>query len=1081
MENRLHTRVRIGAFELDLRTGELRSVEGAGTVVLLREQVFQVLRMLAERSGKIVTREEIKNRLWPNDTVVDFDHSINTVIKTLRRALGDSAEEPQYIETLARRGYRLRVAAEWLRTAVENVTEPASTAAPSPRSRSLIGTKVSHYRVVDVIGGGGMGMVYRAEDLRLGRAVALKFLPDDLVSDPVALKRFEREAQTASALNHPNICTIYEIEEHDGQPFIAMELLEGETLRDHLAEAEAKTISTEQLLDVAIQICAGLQAAHEKDIVHRDIKPANLFLTKQGTAKILDFGLAKLAANQQDVQEDSREAPGTNPSPSGGEAQTTLTRPGTTAGTAGYTSPEQLRHETLDARSDLFSFGLVLYEMATGRRAFAGQSIAVIQDAILNEAPKPAREVNPVVTRGLEAVIRKALEKDREQRYSSAREMSANLARVRAEMQPAPGYLRGALAAAALLLMVGGGLWSYWSYRNRVTLSATDTVVLGDIDNRTADPVLADALTVGLQYGLGQTPYLNILSPDKVFGTLASLKLPPTTKLTPDIARQVCLATNSKMVLASSIADAGNRYRMALSAIECASGKTVSRVSSDAADRNEIIHQLGVAEVQLRKKTGEPPASLARFNKPLEEATSASPEALQAGLIGYKHHLVGDFAGAISNYQRAIELDPNLALAHEAMGAAYEPAGQTQRMKSAITRAYELRNRMTEPSRLNVEYLYYDNITGEREKALLVESELAKTFPRDFIAHTNLSRTLDFLGQPDRAADEAREAARLFPNAVAYSGWIGTSIHANRLNEAQAAQDQADAQHFDNFTLRVVRLQLAFLKNDKAALEDVWKWAASKPGLDAVFLQERGFVEVYYGHFHAARQLRQQAMKLASKDKNTAFPDVGLTWAFNEANVGNSTLAKKDGEESLKNAHRRSTLLFLALALAQAGDTEVAQKLVDTLAQQYPLDTLMQSLYLPTIRAAMKLNANDPAGAIEILRTAVKYELSYGDGLNSVDSAYIRGLAYLQMGNGPHAAPEFQKLIDHSGIVVRSPTGPLAYLQLGRAQKMAGDEAAARKSYEDFLTLWKDADPEIPIYREAKAEYAKLRRSSPAR
>src|SRR5215813_10146001 len=345
-------RVRLGAFELDLQSGELRPI-GAGEAngkVLLREQSFRVLRMLVERAGKIVTREEIKQRLWPNDTVVDFDHSINTVIKTLRRALGDSAEAPQYIETLARRGYRLRVATEWLLTVVENVAQPSSMSAASAASGSLIGTKVSHYRVLGVIGGGGMGMVYRAEDLKLGRPVALKFLPEDLVSDAIALKRFEREAQTASALNHPNICTIYEIEEHEGQPFIAMELLEGDTLRGRLAEAEAKGIPTNEILEIAVQICAGLEVAHEKGIVHRDIKPANIFLTKQGRVKILDFGLAKVADGLENTDPASSKeemALGAKEHPDAGveTADPGLTRTGTTAGTAGYMSPEQIRRE----------------------------------------------------------------------------------------------------------------------------------------------------------------------------------------------------------------------------------------------------------------------------------------------------------------------------------------------------------------------------------------------------------------------------------------------------------------------------------------------------------------------------------------------------------------------------------------------------------------------------------------------------------------------------------------------------------------------------------------------------------------
>jgi serine/threonine protein kinase len=491
--------------------------------------------MLVERAGKIVTREEIKKKLWPNDTIVDFDHSINTTIKTLRRALGDTAENPRYIETLARRGYRLIVPVEWLESTSgipDALSEKRQERAGEPTA-GLIGKRVSHYRVLEVIGGGGMGLVYRAEDLKLGRPVALKFLPEDLVTDPIALKRFEREAQTASALNHPNICTIFEIEEHEAQPFIVMELLEGETLRSRMMVEESKAIPLHELLNIAIQICDGLQTAHEKEIIHRDIKPANIFLTKKGSVKILDFGLAKLMeAGEEshkegfietvpDVQLSGSDEPSGEASDRRSElSYSSLTRPGTTAGTAGYMSPEQVRRERLDARTDLFSFGLVLYEMATGQRAFAGETAAEIHDAILSQTVTLAHSLNPAVPRALDSVIARALEKDRSRRYQSAAEIRTDLERIRKESQPFRRALRIGFAAAVTVAVITLGAWFYWDFRNRVTLSPRDTLVLADIDNRTSDPVLDDALTVALRYGLGQTPYLNILSTDKLFGTV---------------------------------------------------------------------------------------------------------------------------------------------------------------------------------------------------------------------------------------------------------------------------------------------------------------------------------------------------------------------------------------------------------------------------------------------------------------------------------------------------------------------------------------------------------------------------------
>ena len=1078
MENTLATRVRFGGFELDLKSGELRSIgsQGADNQVLLREQSLQVLRMLIERKGKIVTREEIKKKLWPNDTIVDFDHSINATIKTLRRALGDSADSPHYIETLARRGYRLRPAIEWLESTAGFPRGDGPVAPVLQDHAGLIGRKVSHYRVLKIIGAGGMGTVYEAEDLKLGRSVALKFLPEDMTSDAVALQRFEAEAKTASSLNHPNICTIYEIEEHEGQPFIVMELLQGDTLRSRIAETEFEALPLGEVFDIALQVCDALQAAHQKGIVHRDIKPANIFLTTQGTVKILDFGLAKLMASEESAgidpagaspkHRDRSSAPSDNEQK---KIDTSLTRPGTTAGTAGYMSPEQVRKEKLDARTDLFSFGMVLYEMAAGRRVFAGETVAEIHDAILHQTAAPARDVNPCVPRALDAVIGKALEKDRERRYQSAAELSKDLARVQRQEHPTRLRLRRLLGAVALLVVIAATLWSYWSYRSRVTLSDTDTIVLADVKNETSDPVFDDALNTTLRYGMEQTPYLNILGIDKVSGTLAQLNLPPTTRLTPEVARQVCLRTNSKLVIAASIADVGNGFRIGVEAADCQTGRIVAGIREEVADENQVVHVLGLAAAQLRRKLGEPAASLARFNKPLDEALSSSVEALQLGTLGYKRHIVGDFKVAITYYQRALELDPNLAPTYEGLAAAYSSVDEDNLAISADTKAYELRARMTEPSRLETEYLYYAWVTGEREKALSVGLQLVQTFPRNFRARLNLASCLAFLGQPGKAVDEAREAARLQPTAYAYGEWTAHAIHAERLNEAQAVLDEAAVLKFDSANLQGHRILLAFLRNDQRAMQEQSNQATGRPDANE-FLLSRSRVEEYHGRFRTARELIQQASEIAP---GTAARDRYVT-ALWEAESGDSARAIQIAATAFKTVSNRDGRLYLALAFARAGNIEQPRKMADALDQDSPLDTLVQNYSLPTIRAAMKLNANDPTGAIAALQPSLKYELSYNFSFNGLYPAYIRGLAYLQLGEGRLATAEFQKLVDHRGLVATDVIGALAHLQMARAQKMMGDEAAARKSYEDFLALWKDADANLPIYQQAKAEYAKL-------
>ncbi|MGA9472393.1 MAG: protein kinase [Terriglobales bacterium] len=1072
-------RILFGAFELDLSTGELRSIEapdpknpGPNNKVILREQVFQVLRMLLEREGKIVTREEIKGRLWPNDTVVDFDHSINATINALRRALGDSADNPRYIETLARRGYRLMPSIEY-RESAPGIAPGEVTAEAPLQSSSLIGKKVSHYRVLDAIGGGGMGMVFKAEDLKLGRLVALKFLPEEFVGDAIALKRLEREAQTASALNHPNICTIYEIEEHEGQSFIAMELLQGDNLRDRLSASKQKPLPLPELLGISAQICDGLQAAHDKGIIHRDIKPANIFLCKSGTVKILDFGLAKLAGS--DVALERAEAASTTvPKTSSTESPTNpLTRTGTTAGTAGYMSPEQVRHEELDTRTDLFSFGLVVYEMACGQRAFTGQTLVDVHEAILYQPPAPTRARNPVLPRSLDLVMAKALEKDRNRRYQSATALKDDLARITREAHPARRRTRRALAAGALLMVGALSLWRYEVYRHRITLAPIDTIVLADVDNRTNDAVFDEALNGALRYEMEQTPYLNLLGLDKTYATMGQLELAPTTKITPEVARQICSKTNSKMVIADSIADAGNRYHLEMRALDCGSGATLAEEKTDISARNQVVHALGTTAVRLRRKLGEPAESLARFNQPLEKATGASLEAIQAGAEGNKLFLAGNTAGALKLYQQAVELDPTLALMHGRMGAAYLFMGNAELSAASYTRAYQLRDRLTERDRLNTEIAYYGWVTGDWEKEYSSVLRFLEIFPRDVQAHANLRAAFVHLGQPDRAADEAVETARLRPSAYYFGSAIQSIRFASRFNEAKSWLAKADALKLDNSLIRRERLIVAFATGDRDNVEKILK-EEERGSYREEFLHEHSLIEIQQGHFHSAERLRLQGLGRTSK---ASYADFWVVLsALEDAEVGKDELAGRYESEATGRPLERGNKINLALALARSGRTAEAARLADQISAERPESTLVQHYFVPTIRAAIKLRQHDPAAAIDLLRGTVKYDLALTGSFESAYPAYIRGLAYLESGDGRSAAPQFQKLIDNPGFSVRHVIGPLARLQLGRAQKMMGDNASARKSYEEFLSIWKDADADLPIYRQAKAEYAQLQK-----
>lgn len=973
-------------------------------------------------------------------------------------------------------------------------------------------SKISHYRVLEKLGAGGMGEVYLAEDMKLGRKVALKILGEEYTTNRDRLHRFEQEACAASALNHPNILTIYEVGNDDGKHYIATEYIDGPTLRQKMRGSSSEV---GEILDVAVQVGSALEEAHAAGIIHRDIKPDNIMVRTNGLVKVLDFGLAKLTESQSDRGSTD------------GEASTRVlvqTDAGVVMGTSHYMSPEQTRAKSIDARTDIWSLGVVMYEMVTGRTPFDGETSTDVIVAITQKEAPPIARFAPNTPAELDWIISKALRKDRDERYQTIKELLTDLRRLKqkldfeaelersvapdavtrstisgthpvstislptaatagasaAHAQSSAEYIVSEIkrhktgAGIALVLLVaaiGIGLFLY--LRPAQALTDKDTIVLADFVNTTGDSVFDGTLKQALAVQLGQSPFLNIYPEERVREALRFMGRSPDDRVTKDIAREICERRGLKALLAGTISSLGNHYVVTLEAVNAHNGDTIAREQAEAESKEKVLSALGTAASRLRERLGESLASIKKYDVAIEQATTSSLEALKAFAMGNELRAKGDQHEAAGFYRRAIELDPNFAMAYARLAVYHGNNSELDQAQKYAQKAYELRDRVSDRERFYISEKYHNYITGDILKAVEVLKTWARTYPNDYIPHNNLANNHSFLGQREDALRESMEASRLDPaNSTARGNVVDSFISLNRFEEAKQSLSEWAARNPEARGVKFYTIRLAFLDGDLGPLQKELQRSQGKPD-EGEYLATMAAAMSFQGKLRSSQQYVERATSVyKSQNRTETVAQNMIGHGFDQGVVGNCEAAKASANSGLGLSKGRIEISTAAMVFAICKDVAKAEVTVAEMVKLYPEDTANVVMIQPAIRAEIERQRGNAAAAVQILEGARGYDLGL---ITGFWTTYFRGMAYLDAKRPNEAVQEFRKIIDNRGVGVFSVMYPLAHLGLARAMALAGDPSAGRKAYQDFFAMWKDADADLPVLVQAKKEYEQLK------